>query len=159
MDRFRTVALLLIVVLVCGGLWGVAAQGSEEAETLCIPMGHIVLSAPDGVEAKRSAVDFPHNLHFGYNCKTCHHKWENDTDLNGCMACHDLTESPSKAGGGKVDPEEAVMYYKTAYHKMCIGCHKEIKQKSAALAKSGRVLKDKLPPTGPTGCAGCHPKE
>lgn len=155
MDRFRTAAVAVIVVLACIVSWNVAAQGSEE--TLCIPLGEIVLSAPDGVEAKRTPVAFPHNAHFDYNCQVCHHQWEKDASLTGCMECHALTESPRKADGS-LDADEAIMYYKTAYHTLCIGCHKDIKVKNQSLATSGQVLKDKLPPTGPTGCIGCHPK-
>jgi hypothetical protein len=82
-------------------------------------------------------------------------------NLTGCMTsgCHDLAALPKKGEGKPVDAEAAMKYYKTAYHEMCIGCHKEIKQKNKALAASGKVLEDKLPSTGPTSCNECHPKE
>ena len=69
------------------------------------------------------------------------------------------TASPIKAGGGKVDEDLVINYFKTAYHKMCIGCHREMKAENQRLEKSGRVLKSKLPNVGPTSCNGCHVKE
>lgn len=159
MKRLRGVALCLLVVLVCGTSWVVGAEESEDA--LCIPLGEITLEPPESVEARRSPVAFPHALHFDYSCKTCHHMWENDDSLQGCMAsgCHDLAESPRKAGGGAVDPREAVRYYKNAYHDACIGCHRQIEKENKKLAASGKVLSEQLPRTGPTGCHGCHPRE
>ena len=160
MKRLHGVALCLIVVLVCGSSWVIAAQESEEA--LCIPLEEIILEPPESVEAKRSPVAFPHSLHFDYNCKTCHHKWENDASLKGCMAsgCHDLAESPKKnAKGDAVDAQAAVRYYKSAYHDACIGCHKKIEKENRELAASGKVLSDQLPRTGPIGCNECHPRE
>jgi len=159
MDRLRMAAWCLIIMLAFGGSWVIAAQDSEDK--LCIPVESITLKAPESVEAKRAEVEFPHSVHFDYNCKTCHHKWENDANLTGCMTsgCHDLAQSPKKAKSRIVDPKAVMKYYKTAYHNKCIGCHKQIKMKNEALAASGKVLKDKLPNTGPTSCKGCHPKE
>ena len=157
MVRCYVAVLSLIVVLACGWSWSVADQGA--GETVCIPIGMIPLAAPDGVEAKRSPVEFPHDLHFDYSCRTCHHQWDNSSQITACMECHDETESPSKALGRKAAPEEEVMYYKAAYHQLCIGCHKEIKTRNQDLAASGKVIKDQLAKTGPTSCNGCHPKE
>jgi hypothetical protein len=84
-----------------------------------------------------------------------------DAPIENCTTsgCHDGAESPVKAGGGKVDEEMLINYYKTAYHKMCIGCHKEIKAENTRLEKSGRVLKEKLANAGPSSCKGCHVME
>lgn len=159
MNRLRGMALCLITILVCSGSWVIAAQEAED--TLCIPLEEITLEPPESAEAKRSHVAFPHAVHFDYNCKTCHHKWDNDAALKGCMAsgCHDLSQSPKKTEGGAVDAEAAMRYYKTAYHAKCIGCHKEIEKKNKKIAASGKVLAEKLPRTGPLGCNECHPKE
>ena len=159
MNRFRTVVFFLIVVLVCGSSWVVVAQDSEDQ--LCIPLDIIELAPPESVEAKRSTVEFPHAVHFDYSCQTCHHKWENDENLTGCMTsgCHDMAQAPKKEAVKADDADAELKYYKAAYHAMCIGCHKEIKKQNEALAASGKVLRDKLPATGPTGCNGCHPKE
>ncbi|MEJ2730663.1 MAG: cytochrome c3 family protein, partial [Deltaproteobacteria bacterium] len=59
---------------------------------------------------------------------------------------------------GSNQPKE-IMYYKRAYHKQCIGCHLELKRANLALENSSKILKEKLPPTGPTGCIECHPVE
>jgi len=159
MDRLRGVALCLIIILVCGSSWVIAAQEAED--TLCIPVEEITLEPPESVEAKRSHVAFPHGVHFDYSCKTCHHKWENDAALKGCMTsgCHDLAKSPKKAAGSAIDAITAVRYYKTAYHDKCIGCHKEIEKKYQKVVASGKVLREQLPRTGPLGCKDCHPKE
>jgi hypothetical protein len=81
-----------------------------------------------------------------------------DGPIENCATsgCHDGTASPIKAGGGKVDEEMLINYYKTAYHKMCISCHKEIRAQNKKLEMSGRVLKEKLPNAGPSSCKGCH---
>jgi len=159
MNRFRTVVFFLIVMLVCGGSWAVVAQDSEDM--LCIPMDSIEIGPPESVEARRSSVAFPHALHFDFSCQTCHHKWEKDANLTGCMTsgCHDLTASPEKGTAEAKDADAAMKYYKPAYHGLCLGCHKEIKKQNEALVVSGKVLRDKLPSTGPTGCKECHPKE
>ena len=108
-----------------------------------------------------TSVEFPHALHFDFSCQTCHHKWEKDANLTGCMTsgCHDLDKAPKSEAAQAEEKDDALKYYKSAYHAMCIGCHKEMHQQNEALAASGKVLRDKLPATGPTGCIGCHPKE
>ncbi|MCG6892009.1 MAG: cytochrome c3 family protein [Desulfobacteraceae bacterium] len=140
----------LIVVL------SVAAVGMVSGEELCIPTGTFTIHPPESVEPQRAPVDFPHSLHFSYNCQECHHNWEGDAGLTGCMTsgCHDLEEAPESP-----DSPDAVYYYKNAFHTACIGCHKSILQNNQKLAASGRVLSDKLPATGPTSCVACHPKD
>jgi hypothetical protein len=148
------------VVILAIFSFGLVLAGESE-ESMCIPMGTIVITAPDGVEAKRAAVEFPHATHFSYTCNTCHHKWDRETPVLSCMTtdCHDATASPKKSEGRKVDPEMAVRYYKTAYHDACIGCHKDIKQKNKAIENSYRSASEPIQPSGPTGCTECHPKE
>jgi hypothetical protein len=145
------------------GLLGAAQvfSGSSAKEEMCVPMGVIELKAPDGVEPKRAAVEFRHAKHFDFTCVSCHHTWGLTEPIVGCMTsgCHDQTEIPKAKPGEKVDEEAVMAYFKTAYHKQCIGCHKEMKAKSAALERSLQTLKKPLPKTGPTTCAGCHPKE
>ena len=155
MHRIQILTISLAAVMVIGiGSWGVA----EEAEdTLCIPMGIITLEAPDGVEAQRAEVEFPHSTHFNFNCKECHHTWDGEAAILSCTTsgCHDITQIPE--GGFKSG--EAVQYYKSAFHDACIGCHKEIKVRNKELEKSMVSLKGELQRTGPTGCTECHPKE
>ena len=67
--------------------------------------------------------------------------------------------APTKAEKGEDLEELKISYYKNAYHKLCITCHKDLKQKNLQLELSGRVLKENLPNTGPTGCKECHVPE
>jgi hypothetical protein len=120
-------------------------------------MGTITLEAPDGVEAQRAEVEFPHSTHFDINCKTCHHTWDGEAAVLSCATagCHDITQVPK----GGFASGEGVRYYKSAFHDACIGCHKEIKLRNKQLEKSMTTLKGVLQRTGPTSCNGCHPKE
>ena len=154
MHRIQTLVLSVVVVMVVGIGWGVAEEADD---TLCIPMGTIILEAPDAVDAQRSEVEFPHSTHFDYSCKACHHTWDGDSPILSCSTseCHDLTESPKDGA----EAELAVQYYKSAFHDACIGCHKEIKIRNKELEKSFASLKTELQRTGPTGCTECHPKD
>ena len=151
--------LVLILAVIFGN--AMVASGESDGETIKVPLGVITLNPPEDVEAKRASIPFPHGKHFVYTCNTCHHQWERDTAIENCTTsgCHDGTESPIKAGGGRVDEELLINYFKTAYHKMCISCHREMRAENARLEKSGKVLKSKLPKTGPTTCQGCHVEE
>jgi len=133
----------------------------EAEEEMCVPMGEITLE-PLTTEAKRSAVIFPHAVHFDYSCRECHHKWEKEKPILGCSAsgCHDLAEMPKSDEGRPVkDPAVQIRYYKNAYHQMCIGCHMQIAKKNEALQASRMPGEAKIASTGPTGCIQCHPKE
>ena len=148
----------MMMVLVCATLFaGSYVQGLNADEELCIPMGTITLKAPESVETKRSEVDFPHAVHFSYSCTSCHHKWTGTEPITSCQAsgCHDLAEAPQKAKGQE---EDAIRYYKTAYHTQCIGCHKEILAQNKELAMSALASGEQIEATGPTGCVVCHPK-
>jgi hypothetical protein len=148
------------MALVLGGITFVSGQESEDE--MCIPMGIIELGPPESVEPVRSAVEFPHSGHFRIvDCATCHHKWAGDEQIKTCMTsgCHDVAVSPAKSAKGKADKEQMMRYFKTAYHQMCIGCHKEIKKKNKELEMSYRKLDKPLPNTGPISCNDCHPRE
>jgi hypothetical protein len=149
----------LVLAVIFGN--AMVVTGQNEAEEMCIPMGSIILEPLEGVEARRTAVDFHHPTHFGFNCQTCHHKWELSEPIAGCATidCHDVAEAPKKAGAGPVDKDLVARYYKTAYHSLCIGCHKEMQVENQDLEMSGRVLTENLPNVGPTGCVQCHLKE
>ena len=72
------------------------------------------------------SVKFPHEEHaddYKVACKTCHHP---DGEIQACTACHSAKAEPGKG-----------LSFKTAAHKTCIGCHKEMKE-------------------GPTACTKCH---
>jgi hypothetical protein len=146
MNRVSVVLLSLMLASVIG-------LTSSFADELCIPLGNIELSAPEGVEAKRSPVDFPHSAHFSINCQDCHHTWEYGDDDMSCMTsgCHDETQAPKDG--------DKILYFKEAYHKACIGCHKEMQQKNKALEMAKSTAKGQPQKTGPTSCVLCHPKD
>lgn len=131
---------------------GVSATAAEE--TLCVPLGTIVIEAPEGVEAQRSPVDFPHGRHFGFACTECHHKWAGTTEDIGCATsgCHDLTVA---AGPDSDTPPHR--YFKNAYHDSCIGCHKARKIQNKKAERANAIKTVQLA-TGPTSCVFCHPR-
>ena len=153
---FVLVLGLTVVAAYASTLVITGAVASEKAEELCIPMGTITLAPPDTVEPKRSDVEFPHPAHFSINCQQCHHQWDFESPIESCATsgCHDLEKAPTKEDG-----DEPILYYKAAYHTLCIGCHKEIKAKNDQIAKVYPSASDRLAPTGPTGCVQCHPKD
>ncbi len=154
--RMNNVWVLVLCGLMCSTLGGAWCFAGEEAEgELCIPLGTIEIAAPEGATVKRTPVEFPHTLHFVFNCKECHHNWTGDEENLGCMTagCHDLAVKPKKA-----KKDKSLKYYKDAYHNSCLACHKKLKKDSKnkelsqTLDASGAVY-------GPTGCVVCHPKE
>ena len=159
MHKISFCVMGIILGLVLGTAAIVSGQADEE---MLVPMGPIVLAPLESVEAKRTDVEFPHAQHMVVvDCKTCHHKWIGDEPIPGCTVsgCHDVAVSPTRSQKSRVAPDQAILYYKTAFHQMCIGCHKEMKQINIELEMSYKRLDKELPQTGPTGCIECHPKE
>ncbi|MCF8069661.1 MAG: cytochrome c3 family protein [Desulfobacterales bacterium] len=145
------VSLLPIIVLMIAAA---SISFSKEMDSIYVPVGDLSISPPVGVTPKRSkSVSFPHSRHFDYNCKKCHHTWDGYSQVTGCMAsgCHDLIKTSQETS--------AFRNYKTAFHKACIECHKEIRIKREEIEQDKTILKPKLPATGPTGCKECHIKE
>ena len=160
MQKTGVLFLCLSMVLVLGSMTIVGGQ--ETDAEMIVPMGTIEIGPPEEVEPARSPVEFPHSRHFvSVDCKTCHHDWIGTEIVKSCATadCHDVTVAPTKAGKNASNPVLAIRYYKTAYHKMCIGCHKEIKIQNKKLEMSFKELIGKLTIPGPTSCIGCHPKE
>jgi hypothetical protein len=159
MQKTRILLLVLIMAAVTGAALVTAGESSDEQ--MCIPMGKITLSAPESVEAKRSAVEFPHAVHFNYDCASCHHDWTGEEKIESCTTsgCHELTSSPKKAGSTEFEGEPEILYFKNAFHSLCIGCHQDIKASNKELELAKGVLPAQLPKTGPTGCIECHPQE
>ena len=160
MQKIGVLFLCLSMVLVFGSI---TLVGGEETDAeMIVPMGAIEIGAPEEVEPTRSPVEFPHSQHFtSVYCKTCHHDWKGTEIIKSCIAadCHDVAVSPTKSEKSASNPVLAIRYYKTAYHKMCIGCHKEIKIQNKKLEMSYKELKEKLTIPGPTSCIECHPKD
>jgi hypothetical protein len=154
----RTGLLSLVLAIVVGLTGGVFGQDSEDK--MCVPMGVITIEPPPEAEDQKSPVDFPHARHFATDCKTCHHTWTGEEKIQSCQAsgCHDQAAAPKTADAYLSYSDVAIKYYKYAYHQACIGCHKEIRAKNLAMAKSYQVPGETLPEAGPTGCVDCHPK-
>lgn len=142
-------------------LTAVAEKKEATMDAIYVPVGKLALAPPVGVISKRSAVVFPHSLHFSYTCRTCHHKWDGNLQVQSCTVseCHDQLVPPVKNEKLLDYGTDSIRYYKYAFHKQCLGCHKEIKTRNSKLARSGKTLKEPLQKTGPTGCVGCHPRE
>jgi hypothetical protein len=157
MGKIISNKIFMVMVLACAMLYVGSHIDKLIAEEMCIETGIITLRAPESVETKRSEVDFPHGVHFGYSCTSCHHNWTGTEPIQSCQAsgCHDLAATPRDKKGKEQD---AIRYYKTAYHELCIGCHKEIDAKNKAMAMSAQASGEKLADAGPTGCVVCHPK-
>ncbi len=152
MERAAVLVICLALVFAVGT--AMDAVGSQEGEELCVPLGSLTLRPPEGADAQKSDVEFPHGVHFNYSCQECHHNWEGTAENLNCMTsgCHDLVEAP------RDNPDQSILYYKNAFHELCIGCHKKIKAENRQLEMSGKIIKEKLPRTGPTGCTECHPQ-
>ncbi len=149
----KAAVLVICLALVFSMGTAMDAVGSEQGQELCVPLGTLTLKAPDGADVKKADVEFPHSLHFNYACQDCHHMWEGTQENLACATsgCHDMVESP------RDNPDQEILYFKNAYHQLCIGCHKKIKAENRKLEMSGKILKEKLPNSGPTGCTECHP--
>ncbi len=148
MHKIRFITIVLISAVFFTGSLVIADQ-------ICIPVGNIPMEAPEGVDAQRAKVIFPHSDHFGDKCQKCHHTWDGESPVSSCMAkgCHDQTTAPEKSLVKGEYTDEALKYYKYAYHLQCKNCHLEIDEKNK-IANS-----DDVQDNGPTGCNGCHPKD
>ena len=154
-------AIAVFIFLIAGGLTAVAEKTEVTMDAIFVPVGRLALAPPVGVTPKRSAVAFPHSRHFGYTCKTCHHKWDGESQVQSCTAskCHDQLSLPAKSQKGGANSLEAIRYYKNAFHQQCISCHREISIHNKRLERSRKKINEPLQWSGPTSCIGCHPRE
>lgn len=163
MLKFALALVASASVVVAGSLMAIAEEREATMDAIYVPVGRLALASPVGVKSKRSAVAFPHSQHFDYTCKTCHHKWDGQSEVKRCSAseCHDqLTAPPMAKGARYLDYiDDSIGYYKFAFHRQCIGCHKEIEARNAKLSRSVFMLNTPPQKNGPTGCVGCHPRE
>ncbi len=157
MHKVSMGVLCIMIMVIFGATAGMAGNETAAADqdTLCIPMGDLTLAPPETVEARRASVVFPHATHFNYACMTCHHQWDGKEPVQSCgtTGCHDLNVPPEPG-----NHDDQISYYKNAFHKNCIGCHRKIKawNKKVAMAVDGSDKQ--VRPTGPTGCTQCHPQ-
>ena len=161
MSNLIMAVVALFTIIITGSLAAVANETEMTMDAIYVPVGRLVLAPPVGVTPKRSAVAFPHSGHFGYTCKTCHHKWNGNSPVQGCSAskCHDQLSPTVKDNKALDYGPEAIRYYKHAFHQQCISCHREIKIHNEKLERSRKKLEEPLQWPGPTGCVGCHPRE
>ena len=157
MRKLRIIGAFLIIFTL-GFSWMVS--GKVAADDVCIPMGSFLLEPPESVTAKKPPVDFPHSRHFDFSCKTCHHIWDYESEIQTCTTsgCHDITEPPKKSEKSSDAQETAWLYYKNAFHTSCMDCHKKIKKQNVAEEKKLRAT-DKntiIKKAGPLRCKVCH---
>jgi len=148
--------LLVIVVLFASG-----TVMADRPDAIYVPVGTLVLNPPSDIVAVRSPVSFPHSLHFSYACGQCHHKWNGLTKIKNCMAagCHRELDPPKKSDKALAYDMDAIVYFKYAYHKRCIGCHKEIRATNKAAENNIMITGGRVTKIGPVGCVGCHERE
>jgi hypothetical protein len=161
MSSVRIGLLCLVMMLTFGvALEAIGQNAKQSDDSMCVPMGDIVIKSPVSVKQKRSPVNFPHSRHFGADCRTCHHKWDGNERIRNCTTagCHDQKTPPETQATYLKYSGESIKYFKYAFHSQCVGCHKELKQKRKVMEMSQITLEGKLPATGPTSCGECHPK-
>lgn len=153
--------VVLFTIFNAGALAAFAEETEVTMDAVFVPVGRLALAPPVGVTPKRSAVSFPHSLHFGYTCKTCHHKWDGNSQVQSCTAskCHDQLSLPVKSKRAGANRMETIRYYKYAFHQLCISCHRDIKIRNERLERSRKKIREPLQRPGPTSCVGCHPRE
>lgn len=161
MIKSKMIVVGLFTIFIAGGLAAVAEEKEVTMDAIFVPVGRLALAPPVGVTAKRSAVAFPHSRHFDHNCKTCHHKWDGNSQVQSCTTskCHDQLSLPVKSKKAMDYIPEQIRYYKYAFHQQCIRCHREIRIHNEKLERSRKKIKEPLQWPGPTSCVGCHPKE
>ena len=153
-------AVAVYIFLIAGGMTDVADTTDVTMDAIYVPVGRIALAPTVGVSPKRSAVAFPQSQHFSYTCKTCHHKWDGNSQVQSCTAskCHDQLSLPVKSKRAGANRMETIRYYKYAFHQLCISCHRDIKIRNEKLERSRKKIREPLQRPGPTSCVGCHPR-
>ena len=163
MRKFGIALIALAAMVFAGSPITLAEQNAPTMDAIYLPVGRLALAAPVGFRSQRSAVAFPHSRHFEYACRTCHHQWDGQSAVRSCSAanCHDQLSAPprKKIRRDQAGDTDAVRYFKFAFHRQCIGCHKAIKVHNDKLTQSVFSLSTPLAANGPTGCVGCHPRE
>lgn len=129
------------------------SQVENSDAALSIPLGIINIKPPEGVVATRGSVGFPHGLHLQFACKSCHHDWDGESEVEACSSCHSETE-PS--GTRNIRDEANQMYYLAAYHNACVTCHRDTDKKRRAAMAQGNMDKTDFPKAAPVNCKGCH---
>jgi c(7)-type cytochrome triheme protein len=92
-----------------------------------------------GHNESRPAVYFSHEDHMdSYDCLDCHHDYRNGKNVLN----EDDLENGESASCASCHTKDASIDLETAYHRLCMGCHRRVnKQEAAAL---------------PITCRDCH---
>lgn len=147
----------LTAPIACGECHPAAHEAVENStDFIEIPLGTLTLTAPEGAEAKRPSVEFPHGGHFDYSCQTCHHEWDGESPVQNCTVsgCHDQLEADEKTRN--INDERNSLYFLAAYHKACIECHRDLRNQRKDLEGAGITEESILPAYGPLACNECH---
>ncbi len=114
---------------------------SEPMDAIDVPVKDITIELPAHFQKTKSPVTFSHSTHLRYSCIDCHHNWDRESPILGCMTsgCHEqLMPSPPKP---KPSQDREVLSITGAFHKACLSCHREETNMAAG---------------APVECAGCH---
>jgi predicted CXXCH cytochrome family protein len=117
------------LLVLCVGL-GIASYAGGEKKTNVSSSENVPEIFTLGRLAKiYEPVAFSHEAHtlMAEDCATCHHHSEAG-QTPSCNKCHDASSASKESG---------IPGLKDAYHRLCMGCHREMEM-------------------GPTGCAECH---
>ena len=68
--RKKEIGILCLIIAVILGLT-LEVSGEDVENVMRVPMGYITIKAPEGVEATKVSVEFPHSRHFATDCKSC----------------------------------------------------------------------------------------
>ncbi len=103
----------------------------------------MLLYAPEEYgEMREGPAKFSHSVHAEFDCTECHHFWDGEREIMGCMdaGCHDMAVAEEPAD------RRDIRYFYKAYHDMCMtGCHRD-------LSRAGEEA-------GPLACPDCHISE
>ena len=123
MKKLGVLSVLFMTILLCITL----AYPTDIPETITL----------DILSKRYGPVEFSHRYHaeMADDCASCHHHSEKGA-TPACGECHE----PIIVYHYKGSERETGIGLKGAYHRQCLGCHKEME-------------------SGPVGCTDCHEKE
>jgi hypothetical protein len=144
---------MLKKVLVCSVVSLFALGGVVISSMATSDPGPADITIVDPTSSKPKPAQFPHKAHQDkFECGACHHGMADDgkqvpyaegMEIQKCAACHTGDKL-----AGKMEGKLKLDTLKGAGHANCLGCHKEMAEKDAAL-KEKKIA----------SCATCHPKQ
>jgi len=122
-------AIIISVMALCIALIVVTYAGGEKKTEASSSEGMSETLSLGRVAKIYGPVTFSHGMHslVAEDCATCHHHSQAG-QTPACSKCHGASSESKQSG---------IPGLKDAYHRQCIGCHREMDM-------------------GPTGCAECH---